>query len=133
MDSYSIQSFSFTLIYMKIQMRYLILLVGLLGISCNAYADTYSHHTCVKNQDQVMLAVNQGWIQPFSKIQTTVKTYLDARIIKVELECLHNEWIYKLRLINNDNNIIKAEYNAETLSLININGKSPSHMIKVIK
>jgi uncharacterized membrane protein YkoI len=107
--------------------------MGFLGATVTAYAAPLPHPSCVKNQDQVMVAVTQGWIQPFSKIQQTAKTYLNARIIKVELECFHNEWIYKLRLINDDNNIINAEYNAQTLSLININGKSPSNMIKVIK
>ncbi len=107
--------------------------MGLFGASMTIYAAPRPHLSCLKNQDQVMTAVNQGWIQPFSKIQQTAKTYLNARIIKVELECFHDEWIYKLRLINNQNNIINAEYNAQTLSLININGKSPSNMIKVIK
>lgn len=63
-------------------------------------ADIDEHH------DNVMDAVAQGLIQPFSALQHKVQQQLLARIIRVELDKDVDEWIYELKLIDGNNNII---------------------------
>jgi uncharacterized membrane protein YkoI len=54
---------------------------------------------------------------------------LHGRIIHVELEEDDDIWIYELK-INHDNNIIKVEYNAETLEMLQIKGRNLKQALK---
>ncbi|OBU16340.1 hypothetical protein AYY19_04060 [Photobacterium aquimaris] len=89
--------------------------------------DVDEHH------DNVMDAVAQGLIQPFSALQHRVHQQLLARIIRVELDKDDNEWIYELKLIDANNNIIKVEYEARTLKMIEIKGRHLESVLKVPK
>lgn len=82
-----------------------------------------------EDQDEVFDAVQQGLIQPFSALYKTVDQQLNGRLIKVELEEDDDQWIYELKLVH-DNNIIKVEYNATTLEMIEIKGRSLHDVIK---
>ncbi|MCW8329981.1 PepSY domain-containing protein [Photobacterium sp. SDRW27] len=84
-----------------------------------------------EDHDDVMEAVQQGLIQPFSALQATVSKQLNGRIIKVELEEDDDIWIYELKLIDSNNNIVKVEYEAKTLSIIEIKGRGLENVIKV--
>lgn len=58
-----------------------------------------------------------------------VERDLHGRIIKVELEEDDDIWVYELK-INYDNNIIKVEYNAQTLDMIEIRGRNLKKALK---
>lgn len=81
------------------------------------------------DQDEVYDAVHKGYIRPFSELYTTVEKDLRGRIIKVELEEDDDEWVYELKL-NYNNNIIKVEYNAQTLEMILIEGRNFKQALK---
>ncbi len=70
-------------------------------------------------------------IQPFSALKATVSKQLHGRIIKVELEEDDDIWVYELKLIDPNNNIVKVEYEAKTLSIIEIKGRNLENVIKV--
>ncbi|MGF1717043.1 PepSY domain-containing protein [Photobacterium chitinilyticum] len=84
-----------------------------------------------EDHDDVMEAVQQGLIQPFSALKATVSKQLHGRIIKVELEEDDDIWVYELKLIDPNNNIVKVEYEAKTLSIIEIKGRNLENVIKV--
>lgn len=83
-----------------------------------------------EHHDDVMTAVENGLIKPYSALQHKVSLQLSARIIKVELNDKDGEWIYALRLIDNNNNIVKVEYQAQSLQMLKIKGR---HLEDVIK
>ncbi|MGF1690941.1 PepSY domain-containing protein [Photobacterium kagoshimensis] len=83
-----------------------------------------------EDHDDFMEAVEQGLIQSFSALQTTVARQLHGRIIKVELEEDDDIWIYELKLLDPQNNIVKVEYDARTLSIIKISGRQLENIIK---
>ncbi|WP_297483873.1 hypothetical protein [uncultured Photobacterium sp.] len=116
---------------MKKHCKYLYLIGFISLISCrvlaSSAADIDEHH------DNVMDAVAQGLIQPFSALQHKVRQQLLARIIRVELDKGDNEWIYELKLIDSNNNIIKVEYEARTLKMIEIKGRHLESVLKVPK
>ena len=58
-----------------------------------------------------------------------VERDLKGRIIKVELEEDDGIWIYELKL-NHENNIIKVEYNAQTLKMLEIKGRDFKQALK---
>lgn len=68
-------------------------------------------------------------IKPFSELYATVDKQLNGRLIKVELEEDDNEWVYELKLVH-ENNVIKVEYNATTLELMEIKGRNLQDVIK---
>lgn len=82
-----------------------------------------------EDQDEVYEAVREGYIRPFSEMYAAVENDLHGRIIKVELEEDDDIWVYELK-INYQNNIIKVEYNAETLEMLMIKGRNFKDAIK---
>lgn len=94
--------------------------------------DAYKHGTAIEideDQDEVYEAVQKGLIKPFSELYATVDKQLNGRLIKVELDEDDDEWIYELKLVH-DNHVIKVEYNATTLELIEIKGRNLHDVIK---
>ena len=116
---------------MKKHCKYLYLIGFISLFSCRVFAtptsDIDEHH------DNVMDAVAQGLIQPFSALQHKVHQQLLARIIRVELDKNDDEWTYELKLIDGNNNIIKVEYEARTLKMIEIKGRHLESVLKVPK
>ncbi|MGF1688162.1 hypothetical protein L4C36_15955 [Photobacterium japonica] len=84
-----------------------------------------------EDHDDVMQAVQQGLIQPYSALQAVVSKQLHGRIIKVELEEEDDIWIYELKLIDPNNNIVRVEYEAKTLTILEIKGRGLENIIKV--
>jgi uncharacterized membrane protein YkoI len=82
-----------------------------------------------EDQDEVFDAVQKGLIKPFSALFATVENDLSGRIIKVELEEDDDEWFYELKLMH-EQDIIKVEYNATTLELIELRGRNLQKVIK---
>ncbi|WP_157072557.1 PepSY domain-containing protein [Photobacterium sanguinicancri] len=83
-----------------------------------------------EDHDDFMEAVEHGLIQSFSALQSTVARQLHGRIIKVELEEDDDIWVYELKLLDPNNNIVKVEYDARTLSIIKISGRQLENIIK---
>ncbi|WP_070963105.1 PepSY domain-containing protein [Vibrio sonorensis] len=83
-----------------------------------------------EDQDEVYEAVKQGLIKPFSELYATVDTHLNGRVIKVELEEDDDEWMYKLKLVH-DNNIIRVRYDATTLEMVEIEGRNLQKVLQL--
>ncbi|MEJ2765013.1 PepSY domain-containing protein [Photobacterium sp. MCCC 1A19761] len=84
-----------------------------------------------EDQDEVIEAVQQGRVQPYTALQLVVSQQLNGRIIKVELEQDDDQWVYELKLIDPENNIIKVKYDASSLTMIEIKGRHLENIIKV--
>lgn len=82
-----------------------------------------------EDQDEVYDAVQQGLIKPFSELFATVERDLNGRVIKVELEEDDDEWIYELKLLH-EQDVIKVEYNATTLEMMEIKGHNLQKVIR---
>ncbi|MGF1749642.1 MULTISPECIES: PepSY domain-containing protein [Vibrio] len=82
-----------------------------------------------EDQEEVFDAVQRGLIKPFSELFATVENDLNGRVIKVELEEDDDAWVYELKLMHNQD-IIKVEYNATTLELMEIKGHNLQQVIK---
>ncbi|ABU71618.1 PepSY domain-containing protein [Vibrio campbellii] len=82
-----------------------------------------------EDQDEVYRAVQKGYIRPFSDMYAAVENDLYGRIIKVELEEDDNEWVYELKILFNDS-VIKVEYDAATLEMLEIKGRNFNKALK---
>ncbi|HHX8298154.1 TPA: PepSY domain-containing protein [Vibrio diabolicus] len=82
-----------------------------------------------EDQDEVYRAVQQGYIRPFSDLYAAVENDLYGRIIKVELEEDDDAWVYELKILYN-NSVLKVEYDAATLEMLEIKGRSFNKALK---
>ena len=82
-----------------------------------------------EDQDEVYRAVQNGDIRPFSELYATVEKDLYGRIIKVELEEDDNEWVYELKILF-DNIVLKVEYDAATLEMLEVKGRNFNRALK---
>ncbi|MGR4988362.1 PepSY domain-containing protein [Vibrio rotiferianus] len=82
-----------------------------------------------EDQDEVYRAVQKGYIRPFSEMYEAVENDLYGRIIKVELEEDDDEWVYELKILFDDS-VIKVEYDAETLEMLEIKGRNFNKALK---
>lgn len=82
-----------------------------------------------EDQDEVYRAVQKGYIRPFSDMYEAVENDLYGRIIKVELEEDDDEWVYELKILFNDS-VIKVEYDAATLEMLEIKGRNFNKALK---
>ena len=106
-----------------------ITLLSLLFVASSALANVELE--IEEDHDDVMRAVQQGLVQPFSSLKSKVSEQLHGRIIHVELEEDDDIWIYELKLIDPNNNIVKVEYDAQTLTILEIKGRGLENIIKV--
>ncbi len=82
------------------------------------------------DQDEVYRAVQKGYIRPFSEMYAAVERDLHGRIIKVELENEDDDdWVYELKILFNDS-VIKVEYDAATLEMLEIKGRNLNQALK---
>ncbi|EDP60279.1 membrane protein [Vibrio sp. AND4] len=82
-----------------------------------------------EDQDKVYRAVQKGYIRPFSDMYEAVESDLYGRIIKVELEEDDDEWVYELKILFS-NSVIKVEYDAATLEMLEIKGRNFNKALK---
>ncbi|MCX2789830.1 PepSY domain-containing protein [Vibrio sp. Sgm 5] len=82
-----------------------------------------------EDQDEVYRAVQKGYIRPFSDMYEAVENDLYGRIIKVELEEDDDEWVYELKILFDDS-VIKVEYDAATLEMLEIKGRNFNKALK---
>lgn len=82
-----------------------------------------------EDQDEVYQAVQKGLIKPFSDLFAKVEQDLHGRVIKVELEEDDDHWVYELKLLY-EQNVIKVEYDAATLEMIEIRGHNLQQALK---
>ena len=82
-----------------------------------------------EDQDEVLEAVREGKIRPFSELYQTVAQQLNGRVIKVELEEDDDMWVYELKIVY-QNSVYKVEYNARDLSIFSIRGRNVMELIK---
>ncbi|UGA56054.1 PepSY domain-containing protein [Vibrio sp. VB16] len=119
-----------------------LLLISLLSCSVSASNSEENGHMLIQDefrtgtsiefdedQDEVYDAVKRGLIKPFSELYSAVDQQLNGRLIKVELDEDDDEWVYELKIIHEDN-VIKVEYNATTLEIIEIKGRNLLNVIK---
>lgn len=82
--------------------------------------------------DVVTAAVKAQEIRPFIDLLAIIKRDFNGQVIKVELEkdddySDDDIWIYELKILDANRNIVKADFNAKTFRLLAIKGHKLEH------
>lgn len=104
-------------------MKTRILATVILIFSCYSYALPQIEYE--DDLDEVQAAVAAKQISPFPELLAIIRRDFKGRVIRVELEKeddYDDIWVYQLKMLDRDRNIIKAEFNAKTFQLLSIKG-----------
>ncbi|QFI39612.1 hypothetical protein FR932_18215 [Moritella marina ATCC 15381] len=77
--------------------------------------------------DEVTAAVEAKEISPFIDLLAIIERDFNGRVIKVELEkdddySEDDIWIYEIKILDADRNVVKADFDAKTFRLLAIKG-----------
>ena len=102
-----------------------LLLVLLTG---NAVAKDRDHH---EDQDRAREAVERGDASSYAQLEEVITSQFKGRIIRVELDREWHEWVYKLRLLEDDGRVVKIEVNAKNLQIVEVEGRQLESIVKL--
>jgi len=77
----------------------------------DAYAGKSDHN-------QALQAMESGQIKPLTDILEIVSKKVPGRVIEVELDRKHSEWVYKVKLIENGGLVRKLKVDANTGEIV---------------
>jgi uncharacterized membrane protein YkoI len=109
----------------KYSLRHLFIVIGILVMATgSSLADSDSDHV------RARLAVESGAIVPLSTILEKVESLYEGSIIEVELEDEEDEgdedaisgYIYEIKLLTPQGNLLKLKLDASTAELIKVKG-----------
>lgn len=85
--------------------------------------------------DEVSAAVNAKQISPFIDLLAIIKRDFNGKVIKVELEkdddySDDDIWIYEIKILDANRNVVKAEFDAKTFRLLAIKGHKLERFFK---
>ena len=103
-------------------------------VSSNSYALPRIEYE--EDLDEVRAAIAAKQVSPVSELLVKVKRQYRARIIRIELEKEddygYEIWVYQLKMLDAERNIIKAEFDAKSLRLLAIKGNRLERFLNMI-
>lgn len=88
------------------------LIIGLLGLLAPAYADEVPEYQQLETE-----------VVPIERVFQQVQKEFDGIILELELEDEESQWIYEVKLLTPQGNVLKIEYDAKTMALIDVKGR----------
>ena len=73
------------------------------------------------DEAQLQQAVHEGRVRPFHEMME-VAARLPVRVLRVDLGEEDGVWLYELRLIDEENSVIKVGYRADNLEMVWLKG-----------
>lgn len=84
--------------------------------------------------DQVQAAIAAKQVTPVTELLMKIKHQYRARVIRIELEKEDDYgddlWVYQLKMLDMERNVIKAEFDAKSLRLLSIKGNKLERFFK---
>lgn len=99
------------------------LLVALGGAGSSLKADDDEH--------DIEGAIEAGEVMPLDRLVARIGQDVDGRVLKVELDRETDdgrpEWIYEAKVLTPEGHVLKLEYDAKTLELLEVKGRHGRH------
>ncbi len=89
------------------------LTIGLFGLLPPAYPD----------DEGVGYQRLKAEVVPVERVFQKVQTEFEGIILELELEDEESQWIYEVKLLTPQGNVLKIEYDAKTMALLNVKGR----------
>ncbi len=76
---------------------------------------------------EIRKAVEAGEVAPLQDLLERIREQFQGRVIKAELERESRggskRWVYEIRVLTSEGNVLKLEYDAKTMELIRARGR----------
>jgi len=75
------------------------------------------------DQDAARAATDSGLIRPLPEILATVERKVPGRVVDVQLDKSGKPWTYRIKVLNDQGNVVSVAANAETGQILTIQGQ----------
>ncbi len=75
------------------------------------------------DHDRTLRDYREGRIRPFAEIRRRVQRKVGGRILDAQLDRRNSPWIYRLRVLTDDGQVLAVRLNAQTGRIIDVKGK----------
>jgi len=82
------------------------------------------------DHDRARAALQAGEILPLPAILERVRHEFLGEVLEVELEARHGLWLYKVRLLTPDGQVLRLDYDAGTTDLVAAHGRNLTRAIR---
>lgn len=76
-------------------------------------------------QDRTLDDYRQGRIKPFSEIRRKVGQRIKGRVIDAQLDRASSPWVYHVRVLTDDGNVVAVRLDARTGRIMDVRGRKP--------
>lgn len=74
-------------------------------------------------QDRTLDDFRQGRIKPFSEIRRNVGQRIKGRVIDARLDRASSPWVYNVRVLTDDGNVVAVRLDAQTGRIMEVKGR----------
>ena len=74
-------------------------------------------------QDRTLDDFRQGRIKPFSEIRRNVNRRVKGRVIDAQLDRASSPWVYNVRVLTDDGNVVAVRLDAQTGRIMEVKGR----------
>ncbi len=74
-------------------------------------------------QDRTLDDYRQGRIKPFSEIRRKVGQRIKGRVIDAQLDRASSPWVYNVRVLTDDGNVVAVRLDAQTGRIMEVKGR----------
>lgn len=74
-------------------------------------------------QDRTLDDFRQGRIKPFSEIRRNVGRSVKGRVIDAQLDRASSPWVYNVRVLTDDGNVVAVRLDAQTGRIMEVRGR----------
>jgi len=75
------------------------------------------------DHDRTLRDYREGRIRPFAEIRRRVQRTVGGRILDARLDRRNSPWIYRLRVLTDDGQVLAVRLNAQTGRILDVKGK----------
>lgn len=75
------------------------------------------------DHDRTLRDYREGRIRPFAEIRRRVQRQVGGRILDARLDRRNSPWIYRLRVLTDDGQVLAVRLNAQTGRILDVKGK----------
>lgn len=67
--------------------------------------------------------MSQADIVPIQELLVRVREEFQGRLLEIELDDEDHGWVYEVKLLSRQGNVLELEYDAETMELLEVSGR----------
>ena len=85
--------------------------------------EPHQYRPAPNEQDRTLDDFRQGKIKPFAEIRRDVGRQVGGKVIDAELDRFSTPWVYRVRVLTDDGNVLSVRLDARTGRILDVKGQ----------